>query len=415
MLHPRAYAMLAFALPAVVIGAASSLVLMMLLAATGALQSLLWQHLPALLHIAPGSAGWPLIILPATGMAVGLVIRYLPGHAGPDPAAESLIGPPLPLGALPGLVLAMVLGLAGGVSLGPENPITAINIALAAALGSRLLPNVPKMDWIILAAAGTLGALFGTPVAVALIFAQTLGNASEAPLWERLFAPLMAAAAGAFTAQFFAAPQFALTLAPYDTPRLGDVFSGAIVTLIAVALGMIAVWCFPHVHRLFNTLRNPVLRLGLAGLALGGLSLVGGDLTLFSGMNEIQRLAGDESLSVHTLLAITMAKLAALVIAAACGFRGGRIFPALFIGVALGLMLHAHVPAVPAAITISCAVMGLALVVTREGWLSLFVALAVVPDLHLLPVLCLVMLPAWLVLAGKPLMLINTHRPPHDD
>ncbi|RLM09828.1 ion channel protein [Gibbsiella quercinecans] len=415
MLHPRAYAMLAFALPAVVIGAASSLVLMMLLAATGALQSLLWQHLPALLHIAPGSAGWPLIILPATGMAVGLVIRYLPGHAGPDPAAESLIGPPLPLGALPGLVLAMVLGLAGGVSLGPENPITAINIALAAALGSRLLPNVPKMDWIILAAAGTLGALFGTPVAVALIFAQTLGNASEAPLWERLFAPLMAAAAGAFTAQFFAAPPFALTLAPYDTPRLGDVFSGAIVTLIAVALGMIAVWCFPRVHRVFNTLRNPVLRLGLAGLALGGLSLVGGDLTLFSGMNEIQRLAGDDSLSVHTLLAITVAKLAALVIAAACGFRGGRIFPALFIGVALGLMLHAHVPAVPAAITISCAVMGLALVVTREGWLSLFVALAVVPDLHLLPVLCLVMLPAWLVLAGKPLMLINTHRPPHDD
>jgi hypothetical protein len=49
------------------------------------------------------------------------------------------------------------------------------------------------------------------------------------------------------------------------------------------------------------------------------------------------------------------------------------------------------------------------LVVTRDGWLSLFLAIAVVPDLKLLPVLCIVMLPAWLVLAGKPLMLVIRH------
>ncbi|PYA30511.1 ion channel protein, partial [Serratia marcescens] len=85
------------------------------------------------------------------------------------------------------------------------------------------------------------------------------------------------------------------------------------------------------------------------------------------------------------------------------------------VGVALGLMLHQHVPAVPAAITVSCAIMGLVLVVTRDGWLSLFMAVAVVPDLHLLPVLCIVMLPAWLALAGKPLMLVNRRQPPHDD
>ncbi|PYA75955.1 ion channel protein, partial [Serratia marcescens] len=35
--------------------------------------------------------------------------------------------------------------------------------------------------------------------------------------------------------------------------------------------------------------------------------------------------------------------------------------------------------------------------------------------LHLLPVLCIVMLPAWLALAGKPLMLVNRRQPPHDD
>ncbi|HGY5801147.1 TPA: ion channel protein, partial [Serratia marcescens] len=300
-------------------------------------------------------------------------------------------------------------------SLGPENPITAINIALVAAAGARLLPKVPRMDWIILAAAGTIGAMFGTPVAAALIFSQTLAGNNETPLWDRLFAPLVAAAAGAVTTQMFFVPNFALQLDAYDVTRLPDIFSGAIVALIAIALGMVALWCFPHVHRLFHSMKNPVLMLGLGGFVLGLLALVGGEITLFKGLDEMKRLAADGSYSVPALLTITLTKLAALVIAAASGFRGGRIFPAVFVGVALGLMLHQHVPAVPAAITVSCAIMGLVLVVTRDGWLSLFMAVAVVPDLHLLPVLCIVMLPAWLALAGKPLMLVNRRQPPHDD
>ncbi len=101
--------------------------------------------------------------LTATGIAVGLVIRYSPGHAGPDPATESLIGAPIATGALPGLLAALILGLAGGVSLGPEHPIMVVNIALAVAVGSRLFPRVSSLDWTILAASGTIGALFGTP------------------------------------------------------------------------------------------------------------------------------------------------------------------------------------------------------------------------------------------------------------
>jgi H+/Cl- antiporter ClcA len=46
----------------------------------------------------------------------------------------------------------------------------AVNIGLAVFLGSRILPRVGALDWTILASAGTIGALFGTPVAAALIF-----------------------------------------------------------------------------------------------------------------------------------------------------------------------------------------------------------------------------------------------------
>ena len=96
------------------------------------------------------------------------------GHAGPDPALDPLIGAPVPPSALPGLIIALIVGSAGGVSLGPEHPIMAVNIGLAVFPGSRILPRVGALDWTILASAGTIGALFGTPVAAALIFHRRL-------------------------------------------------------------------------------------------------------------------------------------------------------------------------------------------------------------------------------------------------
>ncbi|WP_208950853.1 ion channel protein [Rahnella sp. ChDrAdgB13] len=407
MFHPRARLMLAFALPAIIIGVLSSLILVAIMMLAGALQTLLWQNIPAVLNVNTQSASWTLFMLTLTGVGVGALIKYMPGHAGPDPATESLIGAPVAVSSLTGLALALMLGLAGGVSLGPEYPITVINIALSAAFGARFMPKVPTTDWVILAAAGTIGALFGTPIAAALIFSQTLGTNKDVPLWDRLFAPLLAAGAGAITTDQFFQPDFSLTIPAYDSSRLIDIFSGSVVVLIAIALGMLAVWLFPHMHRLFNSIQNPVLRLGLGGFVLGLLALIGGEITLFKGLDEMKELAHSNQLfEMGPLLAITLTKLAALVVAAACGFRGGRIFPAVFVGVSLGLMLHQYAPDVPAAVTVSCAVMGMVLVVTRDGWLSLFMAAAVVPGLKLLPLLCIVMLPAWLMLAGKPMMLV---------
>ncbi len=242
MLHPRARTMLLLSLPAVAIGIASSLILIVVMKIASALQNLLWQRLPGTLGIAQDSPLWIIGVLTLTGIAVGLVIRFSQGHAGPDPACEPLIGAPVPPSALPGLIVALILGLAGGVSLGPEHPIMTVNIALAVAIGARLLPRVNRMEWTILASAGTIGALFGTPVAAALIFSQTLNGSSEVPLWDRLFAPLMAAAAGALTTGLFFHPHFSLPIAHYGQMEMTDILSGAIVAAIAIAAGMVAVW-----------------------------------------------------------------------------------------------------------------------------------------------------------------------------
>ncbi|EKB2507847.1 ion channel protein [Escherichia coli] len=417
MLHPRARTMLLLSLPAVTIGIASSLILIVVMKIASALQNLLWQRLPGTLGIAQDSPLWIIGVLTLTGIAVGLVIRFSQGHAGPDPACEPLIGAPVPPSALPGLIVALILGLAGGVSLGPEHPIMTVNIALAVAIGARLLPRVNRMEWTILASAGTIGALFGTPVAAALIFSQTLNGSSEVPLWDRLFAPLMAAAAGALTTGLFFHPHFSLPIAHYGQMEMTDILSGAIVAAIAIAAGMVAVWCLPRLHAMMNQMKNPVLVLGIGGFILGILGVIGGPVSLFKGLDEMQQMVANQAFSTSDYFLLAVIKLAALVVAAASGFRGGRIFPAVFVGVALGLMLHEHVPAVPAAITVSCAILGIVLVVTRDGWLSLFMAAVVVPNTTLLPLLCIVMLPAWLLLAGKPMMMVNRpkQQPPHDN
>lgn len=417
MLHPRARTMLLLSLPAVAIGIASSLILIVVMKIASALQNLLWQRLPGTLGIAQDSPLWIIGVLTLTGIAVGLVIRFSQGHAGPDPACEPLIGAPVPPSALPGIIVALILGLAGGVSLGPEHPIMTVNIALAVAIGARLLPRVNRMEWTILASAGTIGALFGTPVAAALIFSQTLNGSSEVPLWDRLFAPLMAAAAGALTTGLFFHPHFSLPIAHYGQMEMTDILSGAIVAAIAIAAGMVAVWCLPRLHAMMNQMKNPVLVLGIGGFILGILGVIGGPVSLFKGLDEMQQMVANQAFSTSDYFLLAVIKLAALVVAAASGFRGGRIFPAVFVGVALGLMLHEHVPAVPAAITVSCAILGIVLVVTRDGWLSLFMAAVVVPNTTLLPLLCIVMLPAWLLLAGKPMMMVNRpkQQPPHDN
>lgn len=417
MLHPRARTMLLLSLPAVAIGIASSLILIVVMKIASVLQNLLWQRLPGTLGIAQDSPLWIIGVLTLTGIAMGLVIRFSQGHAGPDPACEPLIGAPVPPSALPGLIVALILGLAGGVSLGPEHPIMTVNIALAVAIGARLLPRVNRMEWTILASAGTIGALFGTPVAAALIFSQTLNGSSEVPLWDRLFAPLMAAAVGALTTGLFFHPHFSLPIAHYGQMEMTDILSGAIVAAIAIAAGMVAVWCLPRLHAMMHQMKNPVLVLGIGGFILGILGVIGGPVSLFKGLDEMQQMVANQAFSTSDYFLLAVIKLAALVVAAASGFRGGRIFPAVFVGVALGLMLHEHVPAVPAAITVSCAILGIVLVVTRDGWLSLFMAAVVVPNTTLLPLLCIVMLPAWLLLAGKPMMMVNRpkQQPPHDN
>ncbi|MEU9731266.1 ion channel protein [Streptomyces sp. NPDC048002] len=393
-------------LPALVVGVAASLLLLGVSAAAEALQDVLWQTLPDALGVGRYSVLWMLVMLTATGVAVGLVVWKVPGHAGPDPATTGLDAPVLPIVVLPGLLLATALMLAGGPSLGPENPIIAVNVGLAFWVGRRYLPRAPGSLWPVLAEAGTIGALFGTPVAAALVISEALaGRQVRGALWDNVFAPLMAAAAGAMTTALLDEPTFDLGLPAFDHPGWSDLLAALVIASVSAVLGMAAVYAFPHVHAAFAKLRHPMLMLPVGGFVLGLLGALGGHLTLFKGLEEVGELAADpDGWSAGEFATMAVVKLAALIVAACCGFRGGRIFPAVFVGVALGLCAHALVPGVHPSLAVSAGVLGVLLAITRQGWVSLFTAAVLVSSPAILALLCIASLPAWLLVTGRAQM-----------
>ena len=391
--------------PAAVIGVMSGVALIGLSALAGQFEHVLWDWLPDQFGLAGDNRWWIFGMLTAVGVAVGLVVWKVPGHAGPDPATEGLIAAPLPIAIVPSLALAMVLCLAGGVSLGPENPIIGINVAIAVWLVHRFLPKAPPQFGLLVAVSGTIGAMFGTPVAAALLLTEMKQMHERGKLWDNLFPPLVAAGAGGITMYVLEGESLTVTLPAMGQPDWQDLVFGVVIALAAALLAMVALYLFDPMHRLLHRLPNPLITLTVGGMLLGGLGAIYGEISLFKGLEQMQELAATVSdYSTQDLFGLAAVKLLAMVVAATAGFRGGRIFPIIFVSVAFGLGVSALFPSVPPALAVGCAILGIVLVVSRDGWMSLFLAAAIVGDTQLLPLLCLIVLPVWLLVATRPQM-----------
>ena len=403
---PRAPALARLVIPAALVGAGSALTLIALSVVSKRLEDWLWKSLPDHLGIGGGSAAWIIGVLVAAGLVVGLIVRFAPGHAGPDPATQELVSAPLGPGVLPGLAAAVAVGLAGGVSLGPENPIVAINVGLAVWLGTKATQRVDVPAWLAFAAAGTIGAMFGTPVGAVLVLTETPARPGDPGMWDRLFAPVVAAGAGALTMDVFSQPILDVAVPDYAKAHWGDLLSAPIIAVVGVLITLPLVYAFPYVHGAFARLTNPIAALVTGGAVLGVLGAIGGRITLFKGLDEMRELVATTS-SNGRLVVIIVVKLAALLVAATCGFRGGRIFPAVFVAVALGSLAHQLVDRVPLSLAIAAAILGVLLVVTRSGWLSLFMAATIVGSVHVVPILCFALIPAWLLVTDRPPLVIE--------
>jgi H+/Cl- antiporter ClcA len=376
-LRSRQYLVLVGA--AAVLGIAAAFFTLGFLWVEHGLQDLLWERLPNELGVDP-HPWYALVVTTLGGLAVGLVLRFVPGHGGPGPAEGHGVGESDgSLRALPGIIAAALISLAVGASLGPEGPL----LAIAASVGPWLAMRAGReMLGQLFAQAGIgsiFAVLFGSPVASTLLGLEML-TVTGRNLYVLLIPVLVASTAGFFAFRGFTHGSLD-SLADLDFPVYTSLEVRHVVAAIAIGAagalaGLLLIAVFRAVDRAFRPLdRSPVAKATLGGLGIGLVALVAGEETLFSGEAELEELLGEPgSKTVAALCLIVAGKVLATSLSLATGFRGGRIFPTVFIGGTVGLALHEAFTSVPLAVAAAAGMAGAAVVILR---LPVFVILFV--------------------------------------
>uniref|UniRef100_A0A7C4TQE2 Uncharacterized protein n=1 Tax=candidate division WWE3 bacterium TaxID=2053526 RepID=A0A7C4TQE2_UNCKA len=112
-----------------------------------------------------------------------------------------------------------------------------------------------------------------------------------------------------------------------------------LVSLALLVVGYATTWLIKFAHQLISSSRGKIdvtpwyVKGFVAGLGLGTLYLIGGPLTQFTGNEAIKPLMNEAiHLGVTGLLIIAGIKILAIAWSKALWYRGGTIFPIIFIG-----------------------------------------------------------------------------------
>jgi len=333
-------------------------------------------------------AWWPLPMLVIGGVLAGLAIRYLPGNGGPSPAPGFGVHPPPTPVQLPGVILAALASLAFGAVIGPEMPLIALGSGLAvlATKAARRRP-VPAQGVRVLGASGAFAAistLLGSPISGAFLLMEASGLGG--PTMELVLVPgLLASGVGALIFvgldSLTGLGTFSLaipSLPPFGRPDGAEFGWAIVIGLAAALLGPAILQMCLWVQRYAE--KWVMIVLPLAGLAVAVLTIIYTQATgkpssdiLFSGQSDIGPLVDHAaSYSVGTLLLLLVCKTLAYGVSRG-SFRGGPIFPALFIGTAGGVAMS-HLPGLPLVAAVAMGIGAMTAATTKLPLTSVLIA-----------------------------------------
>ncbi|MEU9130923.1 chloride channel protein [Kitasatospora sp. NPDC048540] len=333
------------------------------------IQHAVFDDLPTSLGFDGAPPWWPLPLLAVSGVLVALTIRYLPGNGGHEPA-EGLNTKGAPSAAeLPGVLFAALASLGLGAVVGPEAPLIALGGGIALYAFRLLRPDADGRAQAVVAASGSfaaISALLGSPLLGAFLLMEASGLGGPT-MGVVLLPGLLASGVGSliFTGLGSWTGLGNVTLVIPSLPPVGraDIaqFGWALVIGVAAAFLGIGVqrtarWFEPRVgrRRLWWT---PVMGLVVAGVAIAyaeGTGKADSDV-LFSGQDALpQLLLHQGDYTAATLVLLVACKSIAYCVSLSA-FRGGPIFPAMFLGAAGGLAMS-HLPGLP---YVSAAAMGM--------------------------------------------------------
>jgi H+/Cl- antiporter ClcA len=323
------------------------------LALVGKLQHWVFTDLPEGLGFAGAPLWWPLPLLAMAGLLVGLTIRHLPGNGGHSPADGFKTGGVASPVELPGIALAALATLSLGAVLGPEAPLIALGGGLAGWLSGLAGRHRTPQATAVIGAAGSFAAistLLGSPLLGAFLLMEASGLGGPA-LGLVLVPGLVAAGVGSLV--FVGLDSWTglgtFSLALPDLPHVGQptlaefawaLVIGIVAAVVGTAIRRLALLLRPHVER------RLLLATPLVGLAVGGLAVVyawtsGHDVSdvLFSGQDQLGPLVSQSATYSAGALVLLMACKGLAYSASLAAFRGGPVFPAMFLGAAGGMAL----------------------------------------------------------------------------
>jgi H+/Cl- antiporter ClcA len=358
LLRSRSY--VGLLLVAAVLGVPVSAVAYGFLALVNYLQKEIFNHLPHGLGFQATPVWWPLPVLAVGGLIAAAAIKYLPGDGGPSPAGGfKMHGAPTPA-QLPGVVLAALATLIFGAVLGPEMPLILLGGGLVLVFLKLARRDVPEQGQRVLASAGSfasISTLLGSPILGAFLLMEASGLGG--PMLGVVLVPgLLAAGIGTLVFVGLDAwtglGTFSLAipgLPHFSRPDVAEFGWALVIGAVAPFIGWGIRWLGRNLHTYAE--RQPMLVIPLAGLAVAGLAIgyaeatgKGTDDVLFSGQSALSPLIQNASTyTVGTLLVLVLCKGLAYGISLG-SFRGGPIFPALFIGAAGGIAMS-HLPGLP--------------------------------------------------------------------
>jgi len=372
---------------AAVIGVPIAAVAYGFLALVGYLQHWVFTDLPRALGFPTEPRWWPLPLLALAGLLVGLTIRYLPGRGGHSPADGFRAGGgPAPI-ELPGVASAALATLVLGAVLGPEAPLIALGAGLAVFAARLRRRSAPPQAVAMVGAAGSFAAistLFGSPLLGAFLLMEASGLGG-AMLTVVLLPGLLAAGVGAliFVGLDHWSGLGTYSLAIPNLPHVGqpgiqEFVWALVIGIAAVPLGVgvrrLALVLRTHVERR-TVLITPVIGLAIAVVAIAYTMLTGKSSSdvLFSGQTALGPLIADSgSYSVTALVVLLACKGLAYALSLS-SFRGGPVFPAMFLGAAGGIALS-HLPGLPMVPAVGMGIGAMAAVMLRLPLTSVLLA-----------------------------------------
>ena len=336
-----------------VVGAVASLVAWGFLELFVHIQDWVYKDIPKDLGFDSAPVWWPLPLLAIAGLIVALAIVRLPGTGGHIPADGLNPSPTQPI-EVPGVVVAGLVSISLGAVLGPEAPLIAIGGGLGLYAASLLRGDTPPQVAELLGASATFAAvsfLFGSPLIAAVLLIEATGlGGPRLPIV--LIPGLMASAIGSLVwigmGSFTGLDTSDISISPVHLPAFArpDIVDFAWTIVLGLAVAAIVFPIFRLAREVAARARSkPFVIVPVGGLAVAGLAIAFAeatdktiDYTLFSGEFTLDPLVNNpQSWSLGALALLIAFKGLAYSISLGT-FRGGPVFPAMFLGAAAGMV-----------------------------------------------------------------------------